>query len=160
MAIRTVRYLGEEVLRKKSKEVKIVDDKIRELLDDMLETMKKYDGIGLAAPQIGILKKLVVIDVPDVTKEPIKLVNPVIVSKKGEQIAEEGCLSIPNKFAQVKRPSEVVVEALNENGEEITINAKDIMAVVLSHEIDHLEGVVFTDKMIPGTLEVVEPEKK
>lgn len=159
MAIRTVRYLGEDILRKKCKKIEVVDDKTRELLDDMLETMRKYDGIGLAAPQIGILKQLVVIDVPEVTKEPIKLINPVIVSKKGEQVAEEGCLSIPNKFAQVKRPAEVVVEALNENGEEVTITAKEIMAVVLSHEIDHLDGVVFTDKMIPGTLETVEPEE-
>lgn len=154
MAIRNIRYLGDDILRKKSKEVEKVDDKIRELLDDMYETMKKYDGIGLAAPQIGILKRLVVIEVPDVTDEPIKLINPVIKKSKGSQTAEEGCLSIPKKFAKVKRPSEVTVEALNENGDKITIEAKEILAVVLSHEIDHLDGIVFTDKMIPGTLEV------
>lgn len=153
MAIRNIRYLGDDVLRKKSKDVEVVDDKIRELLDDMVETMKKYEGIGLAAPQIGILKKLVVIYVQDITPNPIKLVNPVIVKRKGSQIAEEGCLSIPNKFAKVKRPAEVTVEALNEKGEAITINAKEIMAIVLCHEIDHLDGVVFTDKMIPNTLE-------
>jgi len=153
LAIRNIRYLGDDILRKKSKEVEVIDDKIRETLDDMIETMKKYEGIGLAGPQIGILKKLVVIYVQDITPEPIKLVNPVIIKRKGTQIAEEGCLSIPNKFAKVKRPAEVTVEALNENGESITINAKGIMAIVLCHEIDHLEGVVFTDKMIPDTLE-------
>lgn len=154
MAIRNIRYLGDDILRKKSKEVALVDDKIRELLDDMVDTMQKYDGIGLAAPQIGILKRIIVIYVPDVTEEPIKLINPVIKKSKGKQIAEEGCLSIPNKFAKVNRPYEVVVEGLNENGDKVTINAKEILAVVLSHEIDHLDGIVFTDKMIPGTMQI------
>ena len=153
MAIRNIRYLGDEILRKRAKDVDKVDEKIKELLDDMVETMKEYDGIGLAAPQIGILKRIIVIDVPEVTEKPIKLVNPVILEQKGSQVAEEGCLSIPKKFAKVKRPAEVKVEALNEDGQKVTINAKGIMAVVLCHEIDHLNGTVFTDKMIPGTLE-------
>ena len=118
MAIRIIRQTTDEILRKKSREVEIVDDKIREILDDMVETMHKYDGVGLAAPQIGILKRLVVIDLYD-EKGPIKLVNPKIVKEKGTQEVEEGCLSFPNQFGKVVRPEKVVMEALNENGEKI-----------------------------------------
>ena len=103
MAIRIIRQTTDEILRKKSREVEIVDDKIREILDDMVETMHKYDGVGLAAPQIGILKRLVVIDLYD-EKGPIKLVNPKIVKEKGTQEVEEGCLSFPNQFGKVIRP--------------------------------------------------------
>ena len=158
MAIRQIREEGDEILKKKSREVEVIDDKIRELLDDMVETMHKYNGVGLAAVQVGILKRVIVIDLYD-DKGPIKLVNPVIIKEKGEQEVEEGCLSFPNKYAKMIRPAEVVVEALDENGKKVTIKAKELLAQALCHEIDHLNGITFVDKMIPGTLEYVEPEK-
>lgn len=159
MAIRNIREEGDEILKKKSRQVEVVDDKIRELLDDMVETMHKYNGVGLAAVQVGILKRAIVIDLYD-EKGPIKLVNPVIIKEKGEQEVEEGCLSFPNKYAKIIRPKEVTVEALDENGKKIKINAKDLLAQALCHEIDHLNGIVFVDKMIPGTLEYVEPKEE
>lgn len=158
MAIRNIREDGDEILRKKSREVEVVDDKIREILEDMVETMHKYNGVGLAAPQIGLLKKLIVIDLYD-DKGPIKLVNPEIIKEKGTQEVEEGCLSFPNKFAKIIRPEEVTVKALNENGKTVKISAKGLLAQALSHEIDHLNGILFVDKIIPGTLQVIEPEK-
>ena len=159
MAIRQIREEGDEILKKKSREVEQIDDRIRQLLDDMVETMHKYNGVGLAAVQVGILKRVIVIDLYD-EKGPIKLINPVIIKEKGEQEVEEGCLSFPNKYAKMIRPAEVIVEALNENGEKIKIKAKDLLAQALSHEIDHLNGITFVEKMIPGTLEYVEPEKQ
>ena len=158
MAIRNIREDGDEILRKKSREVEVVDDKIREILEDMVETMHKYTGVGLAAPQIGLLKRLIVIDLYD-DKGPIKLVNPEIIKEKGTQEVEEGCLSFPNKFAKIIRPEEVTVKALNENGKTVKISAKGLLAQALSHEIDHLNGILFVDKIIPGTLQVIEPEK-
>ena len=158
MAIRNIREDGDEILRKKSREVEVVDDKIREILEDMVETMHKYNGVGLAAPQIGLLKRLIVIDLYD-DKGPIKLVNPEINKEKGTQEVEEGCLSFPNKFAKIIRPEEVTVKALNENGKTVKISAKGLLAQALSHEIDHLNGILFVDKIIPGTLQVIEPEK-
>lgn len=159
MAIRSIREEGDEILRKQSREVEKVDDKIRELLDDMVETMHKYNGVGLAAVQVGILKRVIVIDLYD-DKGPIKLINPVIIKEKGEQEVEEGCLSFPNKYAKMIRPKEVIVEALDENGKKIKIQGKDLLAQALAHEIDHLNGIVFIDKMIPGTLEYVDPKEE
>ena len=159
MAIRNIREEGDEILKKKSREVEVVDDKIRELLDDMVETMHKYNGVGLAAVQVGILKRVIVIDLYD-EKGPIKLVNPIITKEKGMQDVEEGCLSFPNKYARMIRPKEVTVEALDENGKKVKINAKDLLAQALCHEVDHLNGITFVDKMIPGTLQYVEPEKE
>lgn len=158
MAIREIRENGDEILRKKSKEVEEVNDKIRELLEDMVETMHKYNGVGLAAPQVGLLKRVIVIDLYD-DNGPLKLVNPVILKTKGKQEVEEGCLSFPNQYAKMIRPEEVVVEALNENGEKIKIKAKGLLAQALCHEIDHLEGILFVDNMIPGTLEYIEPKQ-
>lgn len=159
MAVRIVREEGDEILRKKSREVEQVDDRIRDLLDDMVDTMHKYNGVGLSAVQVGILKRLVVIDLYD-DKGPIKLVNPVILKTKGEQEVEEGCLSFPNKYAKMIRPAEVVAEALDENGKKIKIKAKGLLAQAICHELDHLEGVLFVDKMIPGTLQYVEPKNE
>ncbi len=159
MAIRSIREEGDEILRKQSRKVEKVDDKIRELLDDMVETMHKYNGVGLAAVQVGILKRVIVIDLYD-DKGPIKLINPVIIKEKGEQEVEEGCLSFPNKYAKMIRPKEVTVEALDENGKKIKIQGKDLLAQALAHEIDHLNGIVFIDKMIPGTLEYVNPKEE
>jgi len=157
MAIRIVRENGEEILRKKSREVEVVDDKIREILDDMVETLHSYNGVGLAGPQIGILKRLVVIDLYD-DKGPIKLINPRIVKQKGEQEVEEGCLSFPNQFAKIIRPQEVIIEALNENGKKIKLKGEGLLAQAISHELDHLDGILFVDKIIPGTLQYVSPD--
>ena len=158
MAIRELRYNGDEILRKRSREVEVVDDRIREILNDMDETMHADNGVGLAAVQVGILKRLVVIDIEYDGSPSLKLVNPVIVKAKGEQEVEEGCLSFPNQFAKVIRPKEVTVKALDENGKTITVKGKDLLAQALCHEIDHLNGVLFVDKMLPDTLEYVEPE--
>ena len=155
MAIREIRLSGDEILRKTAREVEEVDDRIKELLQDMLETMHKYNGVGLAGPQVGILKRVIVIDLYD-GNEPLLLVNPKIVKAKGEQEVDEGCLSFPNQYAKMIRPKEVVVEALNENGKKVKIVAKDLLAQALAHEIDHLNGVLFVDNMIPGTLEYVD----
>lgn len=159
MAIRMIRENGDEILRKRAREVEKVDDKIRQILEDMVETMHQFNGVGLAGPQIGILKRLVVIDVYD-DNGPIKLVNPRIIKQKGEQEVEEGCLSFPNQYAKLIRPAQVVVEAQDENGETIRIEAEGLLAQALSHELDHLEGILFVDKMIPGTMEYAEPENR
>ena len=159
MAIRIVREDGDEILRKKAREVDDVNDRIKEILNDMVDTLHKYNGVGLAGPQIGILKRIIVIDLYD-GKEPLKLVNPKIIKQKGEQEVEEGCLSFPNKFAKVIRPAEVVIEALNEKGKKIKITGKGLLAQALSHEIDHLDGILFVDKIIPGTLEIIQNESE
>lgn len=156
MAIRIVREDGDEILRKKSREVEVVDDKIRMILDDMVETLHQYNGVGLAGPQIGILKRLVVIDLYD-DKEIIKLVNPKIIKESGKQEVEEGCLSFPNQYAKIIRPEKVTIEALNEKGEKIRIKGEGLLAQAISHELDHLDGILFVDKIIPGTLEYVTP---
>ena len=118
MAIRNLRLEGDSILYKKSKEVEKIDEKTQELIDDMIETMHKYNGVGLAAVQVGILKRIVVIDLYD-DKGPIVLINPRILKTKGEQEVEEGCLSFPNKFAKIVRPAEVVVEYLDRNGKKV-----------------------------------------
>ncbi len=159
MAIRNLRYEKDEILRKKSREVDNIDEKIQILIDDMIETMYKYNGVGLSAVQVGILKRVVVIDIDDGTGVKI-LINPKITKTKGEQEVEEGCLSFPNQYAKMIRPKEVTVEALDRNGKKIIIKAKDLLAQAIAHECDHLDGIVFVDKMIPGTLEYVEQEKK
>ena len=158
MAIRNLRYEGDEILKKKSRDVEVIDDKIQVLIDDMIETMHKYNGVGLAAVQVGILKKVVVIDLYD-DKGPIVLINPVILKTKGEQEVDEGCLSFPNEFAKVIRPAEVTAEYTDRNGKRIKVKAKELLAQAICHEVDHLNGEVFIDKIIPGTLEYIEPEK-
>ena len=157
MAIREIRLSNDEILRKTSREVETVDDRIKEWLDDMVEAVHKYNGVGLAGPQVGVLKRVIVIDLYD-GEEPLKLVNPKIIKTKGEQEVEEGCLSFPNEYAKMIRPKEVVVEALNEEGKKVKIVGKDLLAQALAHEIDHLNGVLFIDNMIPGTLEYISPE--
>lgn len=159
MAIREIRLNGDEILRKKAREVEKVDEKIKELLDDMVETMHEYNGVGLAAPQVGILRRIIVIDLYDGNK-PLKLVNPKLLKTKGKQKVDEGCLSFPNQFAKMIRPKEVEVEALNEDSKKIRIKAEDLLAQALVHEIEHLDGILFVDNMIPGTLQYVEPEER
>ena len=158
MAIRNIRQEGDEILKKKSREVEVIDDKVKELIEDMVETMHKYDGVGLAAVQVGILKRIIVIDIYDEKTPIVKLINPVLVKQKGEREVEEGCLSFPNKFAKVKRPNEVVVEGLNENGDKVKIKATGLLAQAVCHEINHLDGITFVDIMEPDTLQYVEPK--
>ena len=158
MAIRNLRYQGDEILKKKSREVEKIDEKLQELIDDMIDTMHKYNGVGLAAVQVGVLKRVIVIDLYD-DNGPIVMINPVIVKTKGEQEVEEGCLSFPNEFAKVVRPLEVVAEYTDREGKRMRVKAKELLAQAISHELDHLEGELFIDKIIPGTLEYVEPEK-
>lgn len=160
MAIRIIRQEGDEILKKKSRPVEVIDDKIQELIQDMVETMHKYDGVGLAAVQVGVLKKIVVIDTYEEGSPVYILINPEILETKGLREVEEGCLSFPNKFAKIKRPEKVKVKALNEKGEEILIKAEGLLAQAICHEVDHLNGEVFIDKILPGTLEIVNPEKK
>lgn len=158
MAIRTIRTEGDEILRKKSKKVEVIDEKITELIQDMVETLHKYDGVGLAAVQVGILKQILIIQ--EAEDAPILvIINPEIISQSGTQVVEEGCLSFPNKFAKIERPEKIKVRALNEKGKKIEITGKGLLAQALSHEIDHLNGEVFIDKIIPGTLEIIKPEK-
>ncbi len=156
MAIRNLRYEDDEILRKKSREIEVIDDKIKELANDMMETMHKWDGLGLAGPQVGVLKRIIVIDLYEEGMQ-FTLINPVVVKTKGTQEVEEGCLSFPNKFGKVERPKEVTVEALDLDGKKVKIKAKDLLAQALCHEIDHLNGVLFTDKVKEGTLEIVNP---
>lgn len=145
MALRNLRYEGDEILRKKSKEVSVVDDKIRTLLDDMVETMYAYDGVGLAAPQVGILKRVVVIDVED--GNVYKMINPKIIARSGEQVGQEGCLSVKEKKGIVKRPMNITVEYTNENGETVILEAEELLARAICHEVDHLEGILFVDRV-------------
>ena len=161
MALRNIREDGDELLRKKSREVAIDDitgEKIQSLIDDMIETMHHYNGVGLAAVQVGILKRVIVIDVED-EKGPYVIINPQILKTKGEKECDEGCLSFPNQFGKVISPTEVVVEFFNRQGKKEKIKAKDLLAQAICHECDHLEGVLFVDKVIAGTLEYVTPEE-
>ena len=158
MAIRTIRTEGDEILRKKSKKVEVIDEKIKELIQDMIETLHKYDGVGLAAVQVGILKQIVIIQ--EAADKPIYvIINPEIISQSGVQVVEEGCLSFPNKFAKIERPEKIKIRAMDENGKKVEIIGKGLLAQAISHEIDHLNGKVFIDEIIPGTLEIVKPEK-
>ena len=159
MAIRNLRLEGDEILKKKSREVEIIDDKLQTLIDDMIETMHKYNGVGLAAVQVGVLKRVIVIDLYD-DNGPIVLINPVIIKTKGEQEVDEGCLSFPNKFAKVVRPAEVVAEYTDREGKRMRVKAKELLAQAIAHEVDHLNGELFVEKMVPGTLEYIEPEKE
>lgn len=143
MALRQIRLFDDEILRKKSKVVEAVDNKIREIINDMADTMYNMENCGgLAAPQVGILKRLVVIDMG---QGLIKLINPKIIKQEGSQEVIEGCVSIPNTFGKLKRPYKVTIQALNENGEEIILTGKGNLAKCFCHEIDHLEGILFTD---------------
>ena len=164
MALRTIREDGDEILRKKSREVVIDDitgERIQSLIDDMIETMHYYNGVGLSAVQVGILKRVVVIDISDEKeqKEVYVLINPEIIKTKGEKECDEGCLSFPNQFGKVIRPTEVVVEYYDRNGQKKSLKAKELLAQAICHECDHLDGILFVDKVQPGTLEYVKPEE-
>ena len=145
MAIREIREKGDEIFYKKCKAVVKFDEKLHILLDDMYETMQSRDGVGLAAPQVGILKRAVVIDVGD---GKIELINPEIVEESGEQTGSEGCLSVPGVFGEVTRPNVVTVKAQDRDGKWFKITGKELLARAFCHEIEHLDGKLFLDRVI------------
>ncbi len=153
MALRNIRKLGDDILRKKCRQVETIDERILTLLDDMAETMYNAGGVGLAAPQIGILKRIVVIDIGEGL---IELINPEITGVEGNIKDVEGCLSVPGKCGYVVRPEKVTVTALNRDGDKITISGEGLLAKAFCHELDHLDGIVFVDKVT----EFIEPEEE
>lgn len=152
MALRNIREMGDDILTKKCKPVKEMNERTLDLIDDMFETMYEANGVGLAAPQVGILKRIVVIDTTG--EDPILLINPVIVETSGEQTGHEGCLSVPGKSGVVTRPNYVKVLAYDENMEQFEIEGTELLARALCHEIDHLEGHLYVEK-VEGPLQDV-----
>lgn len=144
MAIRNVLKEGDPTLRKKARVVEKIDQRIITLLDDMIETMYDENGVGLAAPQVGILKRIIVIDIGDGL---IEVINPEIIESKGEQLGPEGCLSVPGVSGDVRRPNYVRVRGLDREGNQIEIEAEEFLARAFCHEIDHLNGILFIDKV-------------
>lgn len=142
MALREIRELGDEVLRKKAKEVKVLTPRLKELIGDMFDTMYEANGVGLAAPQVGVLRRIVVIDCGD---DPITLINPVIVEKDGLQTGEEGCLSVPGKVGVVERAMHCRVRAKNADMQDFEVEGEGLLARCLQHEIDHLDGKMYVD---------------
>ena len=145
MAVRQIRTLGEDVLRGIAKEVTEVTPRTKELIADMFDTMYEANGVGLAAPQVGIRKRIVVVDVTG--EDPVALINPVIIEADGEQTGYEGCLSVPGKTGVVTRANHVIVEAYDLNMKKFRIEGEELMARALQHEIDHLDGIVYVDKV-------------
>lgn len=158
MAIRNIREIGDEVLNKTCKEVKEMTPRIKELIEDMLDTMYEANGVGLAAPQVGILKRIVVIDVTG--EDPIVMINPKILETDGEQTGYEGCLSVPGKNGLVTRPNYVKAVALNENMEEYEIEGTELLARAICHELDHLDGHLYVEKVEGRLLDSSELEEE
>ncbi len=156
MALRNIRHDGDPVLRKISKEVPVVNERIKELAHDMLETMYEANGVGLAAPQVGILKRVIVVDVGLEEPNPHIFINPVIYDENGTDRGTEGCLSVPGTMGYVNRPQKIKVKSINLEGEEIITEAEDFFARAICHEVDHLNGVLFIDR--EDYEEVVEEE--
>ena len=154
MALRQIVKEGDSVLTKKCRPVVKFDDRLADLIDDMIETLHKAEGVGLAAPQVGILKRIVVIDVCD--DNPLCLINPEIIESDGEQTGEEGCLSLPGKFGTVTRPMHVICKAYDENMEEITVEGEGLLARAICHELDHLDGKLYKDLVEDGLHEVTQ----
>lgn len=146
MALREIFKFGDEVLRKKCREVTKFDDRLGDLLDDLTETLIASDGVGLAAPQVGILRRVCVVNVRD-NHGTIELVNPVIVEQSGSQTGNEGCLSAPNEWCEVERPNKVTVKAFDRHGKEFTMTGTELLARAFCHEVDHLDGILFTDRV-------------
>lgn len=146
MAIRTIRLSTDEVLRKTCKPIKEITPNLLTLLDDMADTMYEANGVGLAAPQVGILKRAVIIDIGEGL---VELLNPEILEVSGSQTDDEGCLSLPGKYAPVERPNYVKVKAMDREGNEFIIEGEELMARALCHEIDHLDGILYIDKALP-----------
>ncbi len=148
MAIRKIRIIGDSILEKKSRPIKKLDERTKTLIEDMLDTMYDANGVGLAAPQVGVLKRIITIDVSEERGKPLILINPEIIDSSGEQMDFEGCLSVPGQSGQVERPNYVKVKAFDENMEEIIVEGEELLARALCHEIDHLDGKLYVDKVI------------
>ena len=159
MALRNVRELGDELLRKKSKTVKEMTPRLSGIIDDMLETMYSEEGVGLAAPQVGILKRVVVIDVSESRNEPLVLINPELLESEGEQTGMEGCLSVPGKHGKVTRAMKVKIRALDRDMKPIEVEGEELLARCIQHEMDHLDGVLYVDK-VEGPLEDNEADEE
>ena len=144
MALRNIRKYGDDILRKKCREVENIDGRLLTLIEDMKETMYDADGVGIAAPQVGILKRLFVVDIGD---GPLVFINPEIIETSGKQVDDEGCLSVPGELCKVMRPNYVRARALNEKGEEFEIEAEELLARAILHEYDHLNGTLFIDRV-------------
>ena len=158
MAIRKIRKIGDSILTKQTKEISEMTPRLETLIDDMLETMYDADGVGLAAPQVGVLKQLVVIDVSEGADQPIVLINPEIIETSGEQTGDEGCLSVPGKAGKVTRPNYVKVKALDRNMQPVELEGTELLARAMCHEIDHLLGVLDVEK-VEGELHDNRPEE-
>ena len=156
MAIRQIRTIGDPILNKKCKEVKEVSERTKQLIDDMFETMYDANGVGLAAPQIGVLKRIVVIETDE--ENSYILINPVILEMDGEQVGYEGCLSVPGKTGIVKRPNHVKVKAFDENMQEFELEGEGLLARAICHECEHLEGELYVDKVSGELKDVSELE--
>jgi peptide deformylase len=160
MSLRTVRQTGDEILRKKSKEVTELTDRLKVLIADMKETMNKLEGVGLAAVQVGILKRIIICK-PNEDEDEVVLINPVIISRSEETEEDaEGCLSVDGLRGDVIRPKSIVVKAKDENMNDIEFDAEGFFARIICHEVDHLEGVLYTDKVVPGTLKDLSSEEE
>ena len=159
MAIRKIREIGDDILTKVSREVKKVDQRLQVLIDDMLDTMYDAEGVGLAAPQIGVLKRVVVIDVSEERDNPIILINPEIIETEGCQIGDEGCLSIPGKVGTVERPKYVKVKAYDRDMKEFIIEGTELLDRALCHEIDHLDGILYSEKVQDGLRSIYDTEE-
>ena len=158
MAIIPIRVEPDPVLRQKSKRVRFIDGSIQKLIGDMFETMYSAPGVGLAAPQIGVPLRVIVIGVPD--QEEIALINPEIVRRKGERIVSEGCLSVPDVLETIKRKEKVTVRGLDEEGKEVEIEATGMLAICLQHEIDHLNGTTIVEHLSPVKRDLIRSKLK
>lgn len=156
MALRQIREIGDEILTKPCREVKEMTPRVKELIDDMFETLYNADGVGLAAPQVGVLKRIVVIDTGE---NPLILINPVLLESSGEQTANEGCLSVPGKCGMVTRPNYAKVRYLDEKMEEQVLEGEELLARAICHELDHLEGKLYVD-LVEGELKDVSEDEE
>lgn len=157
MAVRTIFTMGDDVLRKTARPVAAINRRTKQLLEDMADTMYEANGVGLAAPQVGILRRVVVVDIGDGL---VELINPEILEQSGSQIEVEGCLSIPGRRCTVERPQKVTVRALDRQGRSFVLEGEGLMAVALCHELDHLDGILYVDKMIEDVTDEQPQEKE
>lgn len=160
MALRTIRTMGDEILSKKCRKVTEMKPRILDLIDDMFDTMYEAQGVGLAAPQVGILRQVIVIDVSEEADSPMVVINPELLESSGSQTGQEACLSVPNKAGTVTRPNYAKVKALNEDMEEVIIEGEGLLARALLHEIDHLSGILYVEKAEGDLVDTTQEEQE
>ncbi len=159
MALRAIRTLGDDILTKKCREVSKLTPRLMDLIEDMLDTMYESGGVGLAAPQVGVLRRIVVIDISEEQDDPFIMINPVILESSGEQTGDEGCLSLPGKAGKVTRPNYVKVRYFDEDMDECELEAEELLARAVCHEVDHLEGRMYVE-LVEGELHDVVYEQE